>query len=145
MAKKTFKENPALRFISTADNTDDKQNADNTTTPHIADDKQKTVKTHKAVNKQNTDNDNNTPYTHNKHYADNDNSIDITYNVDNKQERKTKRLNLLIQPSILENLSKIAHMKETSVNDLVNSLLKNYAETEKELISLYEKVFSKKL
>jgi predicted HicB family RNase H-like nuclease len=93
MAKKSFKSNPALQFISTAnEDTDNKQYTDNT---------------------------------------------------DNKQERKTKRLNLLIQPSILENLSKIAHMKQTSVNDLISSVLKNYAETEEEAIIMYNKVFLK--
>jgi predicted HicB family RNase H-like nuclease len=105
MAKKTFKENPALRFITSTDDANNKQNTDN------------------------TENDN---ITYDKHYTD------------NKHERKSKRLNLLIQPSILENLSKIAHMKQTSVNDLVNSVLKNYAETEEETISVYDKVFIKK-
>ena len=101
MPKKTFKENPALRFVTVDANTHNEQNTESTL---------------------NTDN---AQYT------------------DNKQERKSKRLNLLVQPSILENISKIAHMKQTSVNDLVNSVLKNYAETEEEAISLYNKVFLK--
>ena len=105
MAKKTFKDNPALQFISSAgDDTHDKQYTDDTY---------------------------------------NENNEQSMRNTHNTQERKSKRLNLLLQPSVLENLSKIAHMKQTSVNDLINSALKNYAETEKDSISMYDKVFNK--
>lgn len=57
------------------------------------------------------------------------------------QERKTKRLNLLIQPSTLERLTKIAHMKVTSVNDLINTVLKEYVDTEHEAVAKYDAVF----
>ena len=111
MAKKTFKENPALRFVTTDEDTHNEQNTEQT---HIT---------------------GKTSITNNAQYTDNTN---------NKQERKTKRLNLLVQPSILENISKIAHMKQTSVNDLISSVLRDYAETEEEAISLYNKVFLNK-
>jgi len=113
MAKKTFKDNPALQFISSSgDDTHDKQNTDNT---------------------QDAD------YTDNKH------NTDTVHSTDNKKERKTKRLNLLLQPSVLNNLSKIAHMKQTSVNDLINCVLKDYAEKEKHSVTAYNKIFKKKV
>lgn len=118
MAKKSFKQNPALQFISSADDTQNKQNdlqTDNT---------------------QYTDNTEYNDITDNKQYT----NIEYT-----KHELKNKRLNLLLKPSILENISKIAHMKQTSVNDLINSILKDYTEIEEETISIYDKVFSKKL
>ena len=111
MAKKTFKENPALRFVTTDEDTHNEQNTENTEQTNITD----------IIS-----------ITDNTQYTD---------NADNKQERKTRRLNLLVQPSILENISKIAHMKQTSVNDLISSVLRDYAETEEEAISLYNKVF----
>jgi len=115
MAKKTFKDNPALHFISSAGQ--DKHDADNT---------EYTDNTYNTGNARKTDN---------KHKTDN------TEYTDNKHERKSKRLNLLLQPSVLDNLSKIAHMKHTSVNDLINSVLKNYAETEKDIINTHDKIF----
>lgn len=59
------------------------------------------------------------------------------------EERKTKRLNLLLQPSIMDDLKKIAAMKQTSVNDLINSVLKDYNLAEKSMIEKYDRVFGK--
>lgn len=61
-----------------------------------------------------------------------------------KQERKTKRLNLLLQPSMLEDLSKIAYMKQTSVNNLINSILKGYTNTETAIVAKYNGIFTEK-
>ena len=114
MAKKTFKENPALQFISSMSN------------------------------------DYNTHNTDGAYNADNmystDNTVSV-YNTDNKQqtqstqERKTKRLNLLIQPSILEDLGKIAYMKKTSTNDLINLIIRDYTAAESALITKYNEIF----
>jgi len=109
MAKKSFKYNPALQFISSADD---------------------------AHNEKSEEQTHNTDYTDNKQYTDNE------YN---KHERKSKRLNLLLKPSILANLNKIAYMKQTSVNDLINSVLNDYSEREKETVSMYDKIFAEKL
>lgn len=57
-------------------------------------------------------------------------------------ERKSKRLNLLLQPSIMEDLSKVAHMKQKSVNDLINTVLKEYCGNQQELIEKYDMIFS---
>lgn len=59
-----------------------------------------------------------------------------------ERERKTKRLNLLLQPSTLEVLSKIAYMKQQSVNDLINSLLRDYVRENKNLSDQYLRIFS---
>lgn len=56
-------------------------------------------------------------------------------------ERKSKRLNLLLQPSTLNGLAKIAHMRRTSVNDLINTVLKAYNDAEAETIKRYDSFF----
>ena len=56
-------------------------------------------------------------------------------------ERKSKRLNLLIQPSVLEDLAKVAAMRRTSVNDLINTLARACVEENRALIGQYDDVF----
>lgn len=55
-------------------------------------------------------------------------------------ETKTKRLNLLLKPSLHEKTKKIAYIEQTSVNDLINTILEAYAEENKEAIALYDKL-----
>ncbi len=74
--------------------------------------------------------------------TDQTHDVDCTYKAQDKGESKSKRLNLLLQPSIFENLSKIAIMKRTSVNDLINTILKNYNAEEAEAIKRYHEVFT---
>ena len=70
-----------------------------------------------------------------------DNTV-YMYNTDNTQsERKTKRLNLLLQPSVMQRVTKIAHMQRRSVNDLIGSVLSDYVSAHAELITGYDKVF----
>lgn len=57
------------------------------------------------------------------------------------EETKTKRLNLLMLPSVCDDLNKIAAMKRSSVNELINSILKDYVSEHEELISKYDEVF----
>ena len=118
MAKKNYKSvvNPALQYIS--DNTEDMQKADN---------KRNTNNNQSAFN---TDNEGNVFNADNKQYTHNDG-----------EEIKSKRLNLLIYPSLLADLKKIAHMERRSVNDLINDVLSRYAEQEAEKIETYDKVF----
>jgi hypothetical protein len=47
----------------------------------------------------------------------------------------------LLQPSLLENMTKIARMRQTSVNDLVNTVLRSYIEQEAAVVERYEEVF----
>ena len=100
--KKSFKENPALQFISSS-----------------------------AVN--NTQDTLNTYDTHDKQQSE---------NLGGKKERKSKRLNLLLQPSMLEDLSKIAYMKQTSVNDLINTIIKDYSSEHADVVSWYNQIFT---
>ena len=58
-----------------------------------------------------------------------------------KAETKSKRLNLLLQPSLLEDLSKVAFMNKDSVNNLINSALIEYRDAHKQDIEKYNKVF----
>lgn len=60
-----------------------------------------------------------------------------------RDERKSKRLNLLIQPSVLEDLAKVAAMRRTSVNDLINTLAKECVEENRALIGQYDDVFGR--
>ena len=56
-------------------------------------------------------------------------------------ETKSKRLNLLIQPSVLEDFSKVAFMERNSMNDIINSLIKGYNDAHREEIETYNKHF----
>lgn len=56
-------------------------------------------------------------------------------------ERKSKRLNLLIKPSIYEDLKKISVMKQVSINELINTALEGYAADQRELINKYKTTF----
>ncbi|MGO4938359.1 hypothetical protein ACTQ54_12275 [Fundicoccus sp. Sow4_H7] len=58
-----------------------------------------------------------------------------------KGETKDKRTNLLFYPSVYEDLRKIATMKQTSVNDLINTLAEEFIEQEQDAIEMYDKVF----
>lgn len=58
------------------------------------------------------------------------------------EETKTKRLNLLMFPSVCEDISKIAAMKRSSVNDLINTILQQYIADNQELVKKYDDVFN---
>lgn len=99
-AKKTFKDNPALAFITPpAGNTDNTQQADN---------------------------------THSKPKA-----------KTGKKESKTRRVNLLLQPSTMEGITKIAFLQRTSANDLINTILKQYISDHPDEIQKYNSIFTK--
>jgi len=82
-------------------------------------------------------------YTHNAQDKQPTQYTHPTHNKPMKVETKSKRLNLLIQPSLFEDISKIATMKQTSVNDLINTLLSDCKENNIELVKSYNKVFKK--
>lgn len=56
-------------------------------------------------------------------------------------ERKSKRLNLLLKPSLYEDLRKVAAIQRTSVNALINTVLEAYADNHAEDIEKYKAVF----
>lgn len=81
-------------------------------------------------------NTDNTQYTHNTDNAD------TTQNAHNTQETKSKRLNLLLYPSVLDDLKKIATMQRRSVNDLINEVLSDYITQEAAQLQRYNDVFT---
>ena len=58
-----------------------------------------------------------------------------------EQELKSKRLNLLIRPSVYADIEKIAAMKRVSTNDLINTVLDYYREREAAAIEKYNATF----
>jgi predicted HicB family RNase H-like nuclease len=91
----------------------------------------------------------NTQYTDNNQQTDNAKKTEDERQADNKQqteekpERKSKRLNLLIRPSLLADLYKVATMKETSINDLICMIIDEYNQKEAASIKKYNEVFKK--
>jgi hypothetical protein len=59
----------------------------------------------------------------------------------NENETKSKRLNLLIRPSLMNDFMKIAYMRRTSVNDLINRLIDHCVENDATLIDDYDRLF----
>ena len=72
--------------------------------------------------------------------TDTTNKTDKT-DTTHKPETKSKRLNLVMRPSLLVDIGKIAIMQQTSVNDLINRVLEEYKDQEAETITKYDKVF----
>ena len=60
---------------------------------------------------------------------------------EDSKETKSKRLNLLIQPSVLEDFNKVAFMERTSMNDLINTMIKGYCDAHREERETYNKYF----
>ena len=56
-------------------------------------------------------------------------------------ETKSTRLNLVIKPSTAAAMRKIATMKQTSVNGLINLVLDDYARQEAAAIEQYNGIF----
>lgn len=56
-------------------------------------------------------------------------------------ERKTKRLNLLIKPSVYNDLRKIAHMNRASVNSLIDTIIEDYTEKNRDTIDKYGAIY----
>lgn len=56
-------------------------------------------------------------------------------------EKKTRRLNLLVRPSIYRQFEKVAAMKRTTPNDLINTLMLECVERERETIEKFNATF----
>jgi predicted HicB family RNase H-like nuclease len=130
MSKKSFKGvNPALAFISG-------------TEEPATEGKREDRPENEALNTLDTQNTDN---THIKQAARSERRTQDTPLKEGAKnagkETKSKRLNLILQPSLFENMSKIAHMRQTSVNDLINTLLREYTEREADTINKYDNIF----
>ena len=53
-------------------------------------------------------------------------------------ETKTRKLTLLMRPSVVEKAYKIVHMKHDSLNNVLEVLLENYVETNKSYIEKFD-------
>jgi hypothetical protein len=60
------------------------------------------------------------------------------------REVKSKRLNVLILPSIADKLKKVSAIKRTSVNDLINTYLNERLDQEADALRRFEEVFGEK-
>lgn len=148
--------------IDNTSETDVKNNLKNKYYKEAIDEEKKSI----VDNKHNNDyeyNIDNTQITHNENKTDNKYNTHknskqvISRDIENNEkkvkvkkgpgrpaiegETKTKRLNLLILPSLFQDLEKVATMKRTSVNNLINLVLKDYVDENIDLISLYREVF----
>jgi hypothetical protein len=130
MTKKSFKgANPALSFISGAEEAAEaKENEERAKVPaRVVPEKQRF---------EDTDNTQDTHIT--KAKAGRASSVGRSKTG---RETKSKRVNLVLQPSIWENATKIAHMKRTTLNDVVNTLLREYTEREADEVQRYDDFF----
>jgi len=100
MSKKSFRDNPALQFVSRAE----KEVSRETVEEKIPETKEaKEIKEIREI-------------------VENFKITPITF------EAKSKRFNMLIRPSVYINLKKLAQIQGTSVNDLINKIVENYVE-----------------
>ena len=65
-----------------------------------------------------------------------------TPTADDGREIKSKRLNLLIKPTLYKNIEKVATMERISTNELINRVLEQYSKDKSELIAKYNETFS---
>lgn len=84
-----------------------------------------------------------TDNTDNKQQTEDAQQTGNTKQTEERPERKSKRLNLLIRPSLVADLYKVATMKETSINDLICMIIDEYNQKEAASIKKYNEVFKK--
>ena len=58
-----------------------------------------------------------------------------------QRETKSKRLNLLVKPSLYRNMEKIATMERISTNELINRVLESYVNSHSDTIERYNDTF----
>lgn len=56
-------------------------------------------------------------------------------------ERKTQRIGLILRPSVVAGLRKVAAMERTTVNDLIDRMAAQYVAAHIDLIQKYNKIF----
>ena len=97
MSKKSFRDNPALQFMSRAEEVSREEKS-------VAAAEVKEMHQVKEI-------------------ANSFRAVPMAF------EAKSKRFNMLIRPSVFANLKQMAENKGTSVNDLINTIVENYIET----------------
>jgi hypothetical protein len=66
-----------------------------------------------------------------------------TYHTDREDETRSKRLNLLLTPSLHANLTRIAQMERISLNELINVVLKAHEQQNQAAIERYKEIWEK--
>ena len=61
--------------------------------------------------------------------------------ADDGREIKSKRINLLIKPTLYKNIEKVATMERISTNELINRVLEQYAREQADVIAKYDETF----
>lgn len=62
-----------------------------------------------------------------------------------EQENKSKRLNLLIRPSLHRDLGKLSAMERTSTNEMISRVLTDYVEKNADKIAKYDEIFGEQI
>lgn len=75
-----------------------------------------------------------------KHGAD---KPEGTPKADTQDERKTKRIQLILTPSSVENARKVCYMKRLSLNEFVQQALNQAIKDNPDLIEQYDNIYSK--
>ena len=58
----------------------------------------------------------------------------------NKKEKKSRRMNMLFRPTSYAEFQKLAIIKQTSANDLMNTIVENVIEENAEVLEAYDKL-----
>lgn len=117
MAKKSFTNNPALNFISSAQPQQEKQ-------PEV---KQKEVKAKPAKTATKPTKEKPAAKPEAEKITKSEQPIQTLFDIQVKPvERKSERLQLLVRPSILDKLKMVAKTKNTSVNELANVIFETF-------------------
>ena len=61
------------------------------------------------------------------------------------QETKSKRLNLIIRPTLHRDLGKLSAMDRISTNELINRVLSEYVEQNADKIQKYDEIFGEQI
>lgn len=156
MAKKSFKNNPVLQFISVEQpehmySEDNHECIDTIDTKDTIDSKGSEYTTYEQYSPNHTDmmehmytpKHTDTPvHTVPLSSPECTDTLSYTYTPDiQHREIKSKRLTLLLKPSLFENMSKIATIKRTSVNEAINKAVEEYIQRRTDVIEKYNLVF----
>lgn len=84
-----------------------------------------------------------------KSFKDNPAMAFITHTTDythdtGRKETKSKRLNLLLTPSLHSNLLKIARVEGISLNELINVVLENHTKQNQDAIQKFIEIWGEK-
>lgn len=61
------------------------------------------------------------------------------------QETKSKRLNLLLRPTLHRDITKLSAMERISTNELINRVLSEYIEQNTDKIQKYDEIFGEQI